>query len=198
MRHLQSSTRTYSKAKLHNGEIVTGVSRAQLKSLVYKRLKELGETPPNYEAYFENAVCEALSPERAAVECRYVDKDSPEVIQKQRIVTMDDVWRFLRAMKNFIAGGATLVDQPEAERRALVCAQCPRNIEISGCKWCSGLVSAATEVMGGRTTSADGRLLSCEVCGCDNKAAVHFPLSTVDGSLDYPEWCWKREAVAGL
>lgn len=186
--------RSYDKAKLHNGEIVNGLSRAHLRKMVFKRLAELNELPLNFDSYFADAICNALSPERAAHECRYIDDAAPAVLHAERVLRVDDVWRFITAMKNWLAAGGGLDAAEEAERRAQTCAQCPRNVDVAGCSWCSGVLSASLNLLAGRTTSVDHRLKHCDVCGCSNRAAVHFPLAAADQSLDYPAWCWKRRA----
>ena len=71
----------------------------------------------------------------------------------------------------------TFVDQAEAERRALICLNCPRNIEkINGTTAASPnmLQSKFAQLAAGRTTSVDGALKVCGVCTCLNRAKVHF------------------------
>lgn len=77
------------------------------------------------------------------------------------------------------------VDQPEAERRALVCLNCPRNLQyvnghdpksptLAQSKFCS--------LAQGRNTTADGALGICGVCTCLNKCKVHFAKAFVRDS----------------
>lgn len=192
-RYPTSDSRAYKKAKLHTGEIVTGLSRAHLRKHVFERLEELNALPPNLDSYFANAICDALPADRAARECRIVGTDAPASLQVERVLRADDVWRFIRAMKNWVSAGGGTEAQGEAERRAQICAQCPKNVDVAGCAWCSGMLSAALELLSGRSTHFDGLLRHCEVCGCNNRVAVHFPMSAVDATLDYPEWCWKKQ-----
>lgn len=195
MRYPISETRSYCKAKLHTGEVVEAPSRANLAIKVFNRLKALNALPDNLTAYLADAICSAMPAEQAARECRYVDEDAPEELRKDRVLRLDDVWRFLRAMKAWLLAGGGLDSQVEATRRANICSSCPHNIDLAGCSWCSGVLSAALDLLAGRTTPLDDQLKHCDVCGCNNRAAVHFPLSTVDTRLEYPSWCWKREAI---
>lgn len=177
---------------MHTGELVEGVGRSDLRKKVFLRLEKLGALPENLDCYFANAICDALPPDRAANECKYVDADAPSNLRAARVLRADDVWRFIKAMKNWLLAGGGMEAKEEAERRASICAQCPRNVDVAGCSWCSGVFAASLELLAGRSTSVDASLKHCEVCGCNNRAAVHFPAAAVDPSLDYPEWCWKR------
>lgn len=192
MRHTNNPRRSYSEAKLPDGTLITGVSRADLRRQVRKHLgqAQLADIN-NFDAFFENAICEALPPERCARECRYVDDDSPEELKSVRRLRLEHIVRFVRSMRDWQAAGGGLDSEVEAERRARICAQCPRNVDVAGCSWCSGLLASVLQLVAGRRTEQDHLLKHCDVCGCANRAAVHFPMSAVDATLDYPEWCWK-------
>ena len=49
--------------------------------------------------------------------------------------TMEDVKRFIQAAISAL-GSRGLVEQPEAERRAALCASCPLNTTVGGCWRC--------------------------------------------------------------
>lgn len=101
-------------------------------------------------------------------------------------------------------GKDKLVSQHEANRRGAICAACHNNTNKSRtgtfCSSCqSGALNAIRRaLLGNAGTTSDRRLLSCAICGCDNKLAVWFPLSAlqVDDSNRnaYPTFCWKKEA----
>lgn len=120
-----------------------------------------------------------------------LDTEKPE-----RVFTVDDLSRFAKSMTAWVSkvatGEAAWVSQEEAERRAEICTICPHNIRVS-CGWCGGPVSAIVNMMGGRRTSSDEKLQSCEKCLCTLRAKVHMPLDTLDRSgIDWPTWCWQR------
>lgn len=194
MRYPTDTFRSYTSAKIvETGEIIRGNSRGSTAQALWRRMEVLDLHPPNRDAYFANALCEALSPERQANECKFVDDSAPAELRKERSFGLAEVWRFVKAMATWTAKGCALVPQDEAERRASICAQCPRNVDIPACMGCSG-VAAALEALTSRSTTQDDKLKGCEVCGCVSKLAVHFPLETVDTSLTYPTWCWKQSA----
>ena len=195
LRYTIDSFRSYTRARIvETGESVEVNSRDSTARAFWKRRDQLGlPPPPNTDACFENALCEALPPDRACRECRFVGDDAPVELQRERSFGLAEVWRFVKAMAAWTANGCTLVPQAEAERRASICAQCPRNIEVPACLGCNG-VAAALEAITSRSTSQDDRLKGCELCGCVNKIAVHFPLETVDKSVLFPQWCWKADA----
>lgn len=113
-------------------------------------------------------------------------------------------WRELlsgtQALANHILNGRKVVDQEEAERRATICAACPRNSAFS--KPCGGncpeLETIVQAVVGGGKTTLDDKLEACSVCGCVLRALVWVPGAQLSTSTDAdfiekaPENCWKR------
>ena len=106
-----------------------------------------------------------------------------------------DIQRFLFSMIQWVAGGRKLVGQDEAERRAAICATCPKNVELHvACPNCVKLDSLIAETKGDRVTSLDSSLKNCEVCRCHNQTSVWFPNESIaKKGLSFPEWCWKKE-----
>jgi len=119
-----------------------------------------------------------------------------------RAVTLTDVANFLRVAVDWVAKGFRPVGAEEAERRALICEGCDFNVESSGCVGCKAREFAANLATAtqGLTTSRDPRLKACAVCGCENKAQVHYPLDVlakgVTPEMQFPVWCWKRKTAA--
>lgn len=101
------------------------------------------------------------------------------------------------AIKPYLAG--QLVDQEEANRRAAICATCPKNTDklVEFCVSCStrSLVGHINQFLTSRHTPSDHLLKTCSTCGCDLKMKIHCPTE----SMDYPElrekWdanCWMK------
>lgn len=91
------------------------------------------------------------------------------------------------------------VPQEEADRRAAICASCPKNTDqvTEFCVGCAtrGLVAKMTDFMSTKSTSSDSLLKSCSVCHCLLKLKVWLPKSgMVDPDLanKWPEHCWMR------
>lgn len=97
-------------------------------------------------------------------------------------------------------GGYKLVNSDEAERRASICAQCPRNknwkVSCSSCN--SSLVQVLQQIKSLRATKLDVRLFACEVTGRDNGVEVHLPNDIVAATQEeiplLPPGCWKSTA----
>lgn len=100
-----------------------------------------------------------------------------------------------------LTGRPTLVSETEANRRALVCSVCPRNVQNQG----TGVMQRMTDDMmrqlaGGRSTESDPLLQTCAVCSCKTATLVHFTgeLLAAAGTLKnlsaYPAQCWKHTA----
>lgn len=69
------------------------------------------------------------------------------------------------------------VPQDEAERRALVCLNCPRNVQFLNGHDANSPTLAQSQfcqLAEGKTTTVDGSLGLCGVCTCVNKCKVHF------------------------
>lgn len=98
-------------------------------------------------------------------------------------------------IRNFRAGD--LVSPAEAERRAAVCAACPRNVpwNATGCGACIESVSRLAFVYkANRQTPYDRELRACDETGQHNETAIWakaLPPLTPGASL--PTQCWRRK-----
>lgn len=120
------------------------------------------------ESEIEDWVC-ANHPEEAIA----VDPRMPPI----RSLNLDDIVTGTKTFLAFKAAGSPLVSEEEAERRAQICARCPRNLSWSqNCSICSKVEDAIQLVVGTRRTSVGQQLFACNLCGCSNKVQVHFPL----------------------
>jgi hypothetical protein len=100
-------------------------------------------------------------------------------------------------------GEAVFVGQVEGNRRALICAKCPKNVIPAGKgwlqNWTDGQMLKSVE---GRKTESHDRLGVCEVCSCELRAAVWWQpdiiaATTRDAKFarDFPSHCWKRQII---
>lgn len=103
------------------------------------------------------------------------------------------------AIKPYLAG--QLVDQEEANRRAAICATCPKNTDkiVEFCVSCStrSLVGHINQFLTSRHTPSDHLLKNCAVCHCLNSMKVWVRKEDMDElelrdkwPTDYP--CWMR------
>lgn len=131
--------------------------------------------------------------------CRQ-NKDLPceEIGHVARYYTQDDVQRFVATMSELNASNE-LVSVEEQKRRIDICAVCPKNGAIGGCKFCTWLAEKTTQLLAGRPIHrvAEVYKRSCLACGCDitSKTAVPMTvLKAVDEKLentpDYADGCW--------
>lgn len=123
-------------------------------------------------------------------------------LHKRRRMDLGDVLRGTTVMIAHKLAGSPLVEQAEADRRANICAQCPRNVIFA--KPCSGicqeLKDLASSTIGGRHVSAENKLEQCDICGCWLRVAVWFPLeiqckgTTETQREDFAatQNCWKQ------
>lgn len=112
---------------------------------------------------------------------------------------------FTQFLWNFKLGGSQLVSQNTANLRGEICVGCHNNIPSKevrkgGCSTCQKmggrvLNSIRDSIIAGNRTTSDGKLLTCGICGCDNRISVWIPndvlLSKEDANA-YPQFCFKK------
>jgi hypothetical protein len=177
------------------GFVSTGITFQSLVQKVMQYRQNHGE-PIVSEGYarlsdeVEEEICQSLSIEDQGNYCNTKWRPMTGVHWRE-------VARFLHTVASWITTGFTLVPQSEAERRAAICVKCPLNVGMTGCAMCRSALKEGREKLMQRSTSSDGSLLACGVCGCDNKTQVHVPLDVLRAGkkgLSFPEWCWQASA----
>jgi hypothetical protein len=92
-------------------------------------------------------------------------------------------------LRDWLGDGAVPVPNEQAERRAEVCAGCPRNAKGDWTAWFTEPVAALIrQQLSIRSdlslsTPFDARLNVCEACGCPLKLKVHVPLNHITAHL---------------
>lgn len=114
-----------------------------------------------------------------------------------REVSWQDFENFGLVAKRHIDNGGKVVSKEEAERRAAICVNCPKNAPLKGvCNFCAGLMTWAVRLAGNLNTSKDEDLHQCQICSCQLRLAVHIPLDVMLGerfdASNYPNFCWKK------
>lgn len=161
--------------------------------------------PPITPQEAEHQNCAGLAPEIRREFCKDLDNDSVQTID----LGLKDIVRGTMTVAAFKASGEEIVPPEEAERRADICANyngfgCRYNVAYrSGCGVdCSELTDAVVAVVGGKTTSHDGRLKACAVCKCALKAKVWLPqdalqrFESAELQASYPDYCWLAKEQA--
>jgi hypothetical protein len=145
---------------------------------------------PDLDNEIQTQICTKLPPNARAVFCRPCQSLGPG-----RSVDLEDVRHFLAVAGQWMKK-REFVSQAEADTRAEICASCPKNIAIAGCRTCRGLIKHTLDLIGQKSTPFDDKLGACEVCGCGNQAQVHLPLEALKKGITkkmvFPDYCWKR------
>ncbi len=149
--------------------------------------------PPNLSEVMQTWYCETIGGEACG---------EPPPVAPHDLRALAE--RFLRTAKKFVFDGGQKVPQEEAERRAAICAACPKNVHADWCSGCflTSLTASAVGMVSGWKTSQDDKIQSCSVCGCRLSLKVHLGLDSMryrelDGM--WPEHCWARpEATEAL
>ena len=178
--------------------------------LVYRNANRL-PCQANAQRMVESQVCATMFADEALDKCIELVEDDqqnpPEL--RQRRSSMEDLKNFALAVEGLIESKATgtnvHVVKDEAERRAAICSNCPKNLPVGNCWGCGVLGSLYRKLLGYLTTSKDPLLQSCDVCGCDNKVSVHLAedvhvlVAQKQGleADEFPSPCWKKNILRG-
>lgn len=103
------------------------------------------------------------------------------------------------AIKPYLAG--QLVDQEEANRRAAICATCPKNTDklVEFCVSCStrSLVGHINQFLTSRHTPSDHLLKTCQICQCLLPMKIWVKKEDMDDPELRERWptnhqCWMK------
>ena len=90
------------------------------------------------------------------------------------------------------AGVDAGVEQQEANKRASICAGCPRNVQYYGCTTCGEHIRSQTFIyLHNRTTPDSERLHACDALAEPLKLTV-FSRKLPKITADVPEFCWRK------
>lgn len=166
-----------------------------------RRHREGNHLPPVAPEEAEHQNCAGLSPEARREFCEDVE-DTVQTIG----LSLGDMLRGTATLAAFKLSPDTVVSQPEAERRASICANydgigCKYNVHYrSGCGVdCQSLIDSVKAIVGDEVTSQDSKLLGCAVCTCALKAKIWLPLEALrrfesaELASKYPDWCWMKK-----
>lgn len=110
----------------------------------------------------------------------------------------------ISTLASWIGHGANPVSQSEADRRAFICVACPVNVRGSLAESVIGGIADAIRTTVGLKnhlklkTQADGRLGTCDACGCHLPLKVWVPADEIRKSLteeilgECSPQCWMR------
>lgn len=188
----------WSYTQPENGMLIQGGNYAELRERVRQhRDNNRYQNGPQLDDEIQDQICERIPEPHRAHWCIDPASRTPSPVA-YRSVAVADVRNFLHTLGSWIRSGFAFVNQPEADRRAKVCAECPKNVEIAGCTGCAHIGPLITQTIGHHATAEDYRLKGCEVCGCSNKAQIWVPMAVLakgmNSHMKFPEWCWKHES----
>lgn len=95
------------------------------------------------------------------------------------------IWSGIRTLNDWIDSGEPPVASELSDRRAAVCAVCPKNTQGDFTSWFTKPAAGAIQQQIGKladrklTTSSDGAINVCDVCLCPLKLKVHTPITFI-------------------
>lgn len=130
--------------------------------------------------------------------CQYIpewcDEIRPE--REERLAAWKMMKRFYKAVEARWSLGQ--VSQEEAERRAAICATCPKNTDqlVEFCLGCHtrDLLGKMTDFVRSKRTIYDDKLKNCSACHCRLALKVWMPKEGMeDSEIAWPSHCWMRD-----
>lgn len=129
--------------------------------------------------------------------CQYVPDWCAEIRPEREAKV--SAWKMMKKFYKAVEASWHLgqVDKEEAERRAAICAGCPKNTD-QVTEFCIGchtrdLVMKVRGFMTTKSTSRDAELKTCAACHCNLRLKVWLQKEAMaDPDVEWPEWCWMR------
>ncbi len=179
------------------GVILRGKGYDDLRDAIFEyRLRQnipIGDIEADISRYY----CE-LYPQFCHAERADTDPTAPR-ISSEPMLNRVSQWASLTAHK-MPRGGWDLVTKAEAENRAAICAQCPKqdNGWKGGCGGCSSATLAILQQLKKlKSTPKDGNLGACSIAGWANFTAVWLagePLGITEQQKSaLPAACWRKQ-----
>jgi hypothetical protein len=168
------------------GSYIANFSASKLITAVRGFLSLNGREPMTNEQ-IEHSICEQMG-----LKPPYCDSSTSTAVVG---VTFETLGRFFTTAKNWILGGANLAPMELVNKRAEICATCPRNVRAGGCASCDARLGEVVAMDGilpaARVPDAAARLHNCSQCGCRLNLKVQLPKQSYEeDDVVYPEWCW--------
>lgn len=141
----------------------------------------------------EDQMCQQLPPDW----CQHSENNRRWVNTR---LSWSDIVTGVVAYAKLALSGFQTVSQPEANRRARICAGCFLNVTIQGCGACSKIAELITGDVASKKTEYDDALKACAACQCPNRSTVHFPLSLLEQADPndekqplFADFCWRKK-----
>lgn len=164
------------------------------KVIDHRKYKSLSPTDtPAVALEVERQICSRLGKDH----CRPDGKDDPWVPigASSTLIKASNVLSFSKAMFEWVASGMQLVSDEKAKARAALCAKCPINWPLTGCKCGPAMTVIQNAVPASKRIEGLG---VCMVCECSLPAKVLLPRNVIDASnkgrnLQFPKdgSCWQ-------
>lgn len=122
--------------------------------------------PEGWKDHYEDQLCKLLPPGHCIN-----SNGAPANTQDVRL-DIDDLKHGMQVLWNITRNPEPLVTKDIAIKRATICAACPLNISVPGCKPCIQLANTILDIKGKGQTTADPFLRVCAGCKCSNEAQV--------------------------
>lgn len=169
---------------------ITGGDFFTLRTNVVKHRMNNGlPVGPEIDQHVMDQICA-----RAPDSCESNDGTTP-----RRHVNGGDVVHFLNILKTWLStSGEKFVSQAEADRRASICASCPKNVPVHGCLGCQNLAGVLMNTIGHKVTPFNSVLHGCAVCSCSLPALVWAPSAVLPPARmedGYVPQCWRLSSL---
>ncbi len=178
------------------GVILRAKGHQELTEAIFEYRLRNNIPPGNIEVDIANFYC-GLYPSFCHAERADTDPSIPRV-SSEPMLNRVSRWASITAHA-MPRGGLELVTKAEAERRAVICAACPKqaNDWRGGCGGCSATTMQILQQLKKlKSTPVDGNLGACSVAGWFNGSSVWLPVEALavddQQKAAMPEACWRK------
>lgn len=185
------------RAVMPDGHVIKEAGRENWYAAIRKHYKDNAyPLPENWKEHYQDQWCRTAPPGFCVNE-----SGVPVNLENVRI-GIEDLKHGMQVLWNITRSPDPLVPKEEAVQRASICAACPGNIDVPGCKPCIQLSNTIGDIKGKGHTPADPFLRTCFACKCSNLAQVWVKKEILAKGVDdtqlrrmkemNPE-CWKAK-----
>lgn len=184
--------------RYHYAPTDTLIRGSALDDLLHNVREHLVANGQDMTGDWEQAVEDGIGEILGGLDSPHVD-EYREPVRPGIVLQTRALVKFTNIFRSWLETNFETVPQAEADRRAKICMNCPKNVLIDGCKSCRQLAGRLLTNKLDRSTKYDGDLIACSSCLCILRLKVWMPKEVDPTALGkplaepYAEGCWVTE-----
>lgn len=176
------------RAIMPDGHVIKEAGRENWFARIRQHYKNNGYAlPEDWKEYYQDQWCRTAPP-------GYCQTQSGIPVNKEAVkLTIEDLKHGMQVLWNITRHPDPLVSRDVATERAAICAACPGNVDVPGCKPCIQLSNTIGDIRGKGSTPSDSYLRTCFACKCSNQAQVWVKKEILESVVTDVQYRMMRE-----